>query len=51
MTVLSKRESLSEYDKIIEALFLKKFDEARNPDVIELDFFKDELTDIAKSMN
>ena len=51
MIVLSKREALSEYDKVIEALFLKKFDEAHNPDVIELDFFKDELTDIAKTMN
>ncbi|MCX6687059.1 MAG: hypothetical protein NT112_01540 [Methanoregula sp.] len=48
---MSKREVLSEYDKVIEALFLKKFDEAHNPDVIELDFFKDELTDIAKTMN
>ena len=45
------KQNTSEYDKVIEALFFKKFNEANNPDVTELDFVKDELIEAARSMD
>jgi hypothetical protein len=45
------KQEVSEYDKVIEALFFKKFNEAKNPDITEIDFVKDDLIDVAKSMN
>lgn len=49
--LLPKQNSLSDYDKVIEVLFFKKFDAAGNPDVTELDFQKDELIHAAQSLN
>jgi hypothetical protein len=48
---VSNQNSVSEYDKVIEALFFKKFNEANNPDVTEVVFLKDELSDVANSMS
>ena len=47
---LTNGASISEYDKVIENLFLKKFDEIGKPDIIELGFTKDELVESAKSI-